>query len=101
MLVYSLALLAVGIQHAYAFPSQLSEAMIQIRSANEAKARSQAISECPFAKRQAKGVTPPFDASQQYVSNQGDHAFVAPSGDDQRGPCKFAIAPQHVVLLTF
>lgn len=28
-----------------------------------------------------------FDASQQYISNQGEYAFVAPSGDDQRGPC--------------
>ncbi|KAF2100903.1 Cloroperoxidase [Rhizodiscina lignyota] len=58
--------------------------MIQIRSANEREALPEGISDCPFAKRQLKGVTPPFDAEQQYVSNQGAHAFVAPSGNDQR-----------------
>lgn len=28
-----------------------------------------------------------FDAKAQYVSNTGDHAFVAPGPDDIRGPC--------------
>ncbi|KAL9094518.1 MAG: hypothetical protein Q9165_003077 [Trypethelium subeluteriae] len=32
--------------------------------------------------------TPPlFDAAAQYVSNQGDYAFVAPGAGDQRGEC--------------
>lgn len=46
---------------------------------------------CPFAKmkRQLPGVTPPFDAELQYVSNTGDHAFVAPGSGDQRGPCTY------------
>lgn len=30
---------------------------------------------------------PGFDASEQYVSNTGEHAFVAPGPTDLRGPC--------------
>jgi hypothetical protein len=30
---------------------------------------------------------PGFSASQQYVSNTGDHAFEAPGPNDLRGPC--------------
>ena len=30
---------------------------------------------------------PPFDAESQYVSNTGEHAFIAPSPNDQRGMC--------------
>lgn len=30
---------------------------------------------------------PPFDASKQYVSNQGAYQFVAPGPTDARGPC--------------
>ncbi|ORY14130.1 hypothetical protein BCR34DRAFT_662784 [Clohesyomyces aquaticus] len=62
--------------------------MTQYRSANEARSKAGGAPEnCPLAKRQLNGVTPPFDAKQQYVSNQGAHKFVAPSGNDQRGPC--------------
>ncbi|KAI9725488.1 MAG: hypothetical protein M1828_003159 [Chrysothrix sp. TS-e1954] len=32
-------------------------------------------------------VPPPFDASRQYVSNTGAHAFSAPSSSDERGEC--------------
>jgi Peroxidase, family 2 len=93
----SLAALALSIQYVTAFPGVISETMIQARTANELKARNNAIEGgCPFAKREAEGrlqrrqlagITPPFDAAQQYVSNQGTHAFVVPSGSDQRGPC--------------
>ncbi|KAF7192099.1 Dothistromin biosynthesis peroxidase dotB [Pseudocercospora fuligena] len=30
---------------------------------------------------------PPFDAKAQYVSNQGDHKFIAPGPGDERGEC--------------
>lgn len=101
------ALVGFAAQQASAFPSRLSEALIQIRSADrQAEIEHARLEErkpgCPFAKRvaepeacpyarekrQAPGVTPPFDASQQYVSNTGDHAFVAPGPNDQRGPCE-------------
>ncbi|PQE08453.1 hypothetical protein CJF30_00005322 [Rutstroemia sp. NJR-2017a BBW] len=40
-------------------------------------------------KRAGTPLTPGFSASQQYVSNKDDHAFVAPNfvAGDQRGPC--------------
>lgn len=105
----TVVLAGIAAQHAVAFPSYLSEALIQIRSADQkgqneharlekreldgdvAKRDATAGAGCPFAKekRQAPGVTPPFDASQQYVSNTGAHAFVAPGPSDQRGPCEY------------
>lgn len=58
---------------------------------------------CPhmkeLAKRQAPGLTPPFNAAQQYVSNTGAHAFVAPGPNDQRGPCKRQHAQYEFVKL--
>ncbi|MCJ1441811.1 MAG: hypothetical protein MMC23_002303 [Stictis urceolatum] len=72
--------------------AELNEAMLntprdeKLASA-QAKAASILSSRDTSIKRQAPGITPPFDAEQQYVSNTGAHAFVAPSGDDQRGPC--------------
>ena len=108
-------LLGLAAQQTSAFPSYLSEAMIQIRSADRrsqvehakvenretgcpfTKRDAEAETEpgCPFAKekRQAPGVFPPFDASQQYVSNTGAHAFVAPGPNDQRGPCRLPTNP--------
>ncbi|KAF2501596.1 hypothetical protein BU16DRAFT_569583 [Lophium mytilinum] len=91
----AVALLSLTPQDVFAFPSHLSEALIQIRTHNEARAAveerssSEAPPECPFSKqkRQLAGVTPPFDAKSQYVSNTGAHKFVPPSGSDQRGPC--------------
>ena len=72
-----------------AFPSYLSEAFIKNRNPRLVKKDA----DCPFAqahaKRQAPGSIPPFDASQQYVSNQGVHSFVPPSNNDQRGPCMY------------
>lgn len=44
------------------------------------------LKEAP-AKRQYPGAVPAFDAAAQYVSNQGEYAFVAPGSGDQRGPC--------------
>ena len=84
----SLLTLAYLASHALAFPSMLSEAFLNKRDAGNA----QIDSPCPhmkeLAKRQAPGVTPPFDAATQYLSNTGAHAFVAPGPTDQRGPCE-------------
>jgi hypothetical protein len=38
-------------------------------------------------RRAGTPVAPGFDASQQYVSTTGDHAFVPPGSSDLRGPC--------------
>ena len=87
----SLVLLALSAYEASAFPARLSEAFLQKRNADPV----QVDSPCPhmakmakFAKRQYPGSTPPFNASLQYVSNQGLHQFVPPGPTDQRGPCK-------------
>jgi hypothetical protein len=102
-----LSVVALATQSAYAFPSHLSEAMLQLGKRGEEKVQARAVEDCPFAKmknkvkRQLPGVVPPFDATAQYVSNQGAHAFVAPSGTDQRGPCKFSKPLLQAVVLTF
>ena len=83
----TLAVAALTCKHVSAFPAVLSDTMINIRSTNEARALASGLDGPAGLKRQAPGVTPPFDAAQQYVSNQGAHAFVPPSGNDQRGPC--------------
>ena len=93
------ALLVLSAYEVSAFPSHLSEAFLQKRNANPAGVDSpcphmvelakRAVAGGPeLAKRQAPGVVPPFDAAEQYVSNQGVHSFVAPGPTDQRGPCK-------------
>ncbi|KAI1262475.1 hypothetical protein F5Y18DRAFT_151579 [Xylariaceae sp. FL1019] len=86
-LTSSLLSLTLAVSPAVAFPAHLSEAFLQLRDSSEARSTINAPPECPFAKRQAPGVTPPFDAELQYVSNTGDHAFVAPGANDKRGPC--------------
>ena len=99
-MLFSFVLLALLAYNVSGFPSRLSEALIQKRSADQA----QVDSPCPHMaeiakrtvaegsqniKRQAPGVEPPFNAAEQYVSNQGEHKFVAPGPTDQRGPCKY------------
>ena len=93
-------LLALSASEVSGFPSHLSEAFLQKRSADPAQVDSpcphiaelakRAVAEgSEYAKRQAPGVVPPFNAAEQYVSNQGQHKFVAPGPTDQRGPCKY------------
>ena len=97
----SFTLLALSAFEVSAFPSYLSEAFLQNRKADPAQVDSpcphmadlakRAVTESPeTTKRQAPGVVPPFNAAEQYVSNQGVHQFVAPGPTDQRGPCKFS-----------
>lgn len=38
-------------------------------------------------RQQAPDLSTRFNAAEQYVSTSGEHAFVAPTGNDQRGPC--------------
>ena len=88
-MLVSFALLALATPQVSAFPALLSEAFLHGRSA--APDAALIDTPCPhmkeLAKRQAPGVTPPFNAKQQYVSTTGAHAFKAPGPDDQRGPC--------------
>ena len=88
-------LLALSAYQVSAFPSHLSEAFLQKRSGDPIQVDSPCPHMAELAKRDAvKGSqiierqVPPFNAAQQYVSNQGLHSFVAPGPTDQRGPCK-------------
>lgn len=83
-----LVMLALSVQQVFAFPSFLSEALNK-RHADQALADSPCPHMAKLAKRQAPGITPPFNAAEQYVSNTGANAFVPPGPTDQRGPCEF------------
>jgi len=76
----SLAVLAFSAAQVSAFPALLSEAFLHGRAANPDPGLI--YTPChhmaaELAKRQAPGITPPFNAAQQYVSTTGAHAFVA------------------------
>ena len=95
-MLFSFVLLALSAYNVAGFPSHLSEALVQKRSADDSpcphmvELAKRAVAEgSEHAKRQAPGVVPPFNAADQYVSNQGQHKFVAPGPTDQRGPCKY------------
>lgn len=92
----SLVMLALAANHVSAFPAMLSEAFLNKRNAEPALTDSPCPHMAALAKRQAPGITPPFDAATQYVSNTGAHAFVAPGPTDQRGPCKHHLSTIHL-----
>lgn len=72
--VFSLGLIAVS----DAYPS------IARHLADEAAAKKD---NTLLAKVKRAASLVPFDAGSQYISNTGDHAFVAPGDGDARGPC--------------
>lgn len=77
----SLALAALA-GSASAFPSINPDAMHEFES-----------------RQSAPDPTTNFNAKEQLVSNTGTHAFIAPSGSDQRGPCPgLNAAANHVSL---
>jgi hypothetical protein len=83
-----LSALALAVTEVIAFPHalfDLAERSGNVKTLGEITAAIESIKE----KRQTTFITPGFDAATQYVSNQGDHAFVPPNfaAGDQRGPC--------------
>jgi len=83
----TLAALTLCATEVIAFPSSMfhvdiseeeKRAITRIAATIEAGAKS---------KRVGTPLAPGFSASQQYVSNTGDYAFVAPGPNDLRGPC--------------
>ena len=105
-------LLALSANKVSGFPSHLSDAFLQKRSADPAQvdsscphmvelAKRAVIEGSEHAKRQAPGTVPPFNAAEQYVSNQGQYEFVAPGPTDQRGPCKYHRINVEVKLSLF
>lgn len=104
----ALSLVPLLAQCTFAFPGALSEALMKGFEAEKrdgiaecpfAKklAHREAEPGCPLAKRQAPGVTPPFDAKTQYVSTSGEHAFKAPGQGDLRGPCMCCLPRSYCI----
>lgn len=76
---------ALCVSQVTAFPAAAIEYAAKAeRDANAAASIANAV-----AAHQANYRAPGFDPATQYVSNQGQYAFVAPNlaGGDQRGPC--------------
>lgn len=71
-----------------AFPAMMFDANSPVVKAAQANAAKRAIN---AAAPQGVGalplVPPPFNAALQYVSNQGQYAFVPPGPGDARGQC--------------
>lgn len=95
----SFVLLVLPAYQVSAFPSRFSEISLQNRNADPTHidspcprmgevAKRAVVEGSEVAKRQAPGVVTPFNATEQYVNNQGQYSFVAPGPTDQRGPCK-------------
>ncbi|APA15984.1 hypothetical protein sscle_16g107540 [Sclerotinia sclerotiorum 1980 UF-70] len=80
--------LAVCFTGAFAFPSRMFDTA---HSMSEEEKRSLASITAQIEAGIEKRVSTPrsfgFSASDQYVSNSGKHAFVAPGPNDLRGPC--------------
>jgi hypothetical protein len=85
---YSFALtgLALCFARTLAFPSRMFD---NAQSMSEEEKRSLEKITAQIEAGIEKRVSTPrsFSASGQYVSNKGDHAFVAPGPNDLRGPC--------------
>jgi len=75
--ITSLAVAVLLADVAAAFPAALWDAMTPEHAGSNEVMRE------ALTKRQALY----FDPKLQYVSNQGQYAFVAPGPGDQRGPC--------------
>ena len=72
---------------AAAFPAAVLNAIAD----GTLKAPSEMVARAAVASPQGVGALPltppPFDAAAQYVSNQGEHRFIAPGPGDERGEC--------------
>lgn len=87
---YSFAItgLALCFTKTLAFPSRMFD-NVQSMSAEERRSLEKITAqiEAGIEKRVSSPRSVGFSASDQYVSNTGSHAFVAPGPNDLRGPC--------------
>jgi hypothetical protein len=84
----SVAVAATYATGALAFPANMFDVSMSAEGKRNLATLAAQI-EGGIQKRAGTPLAPGFSASQQYVSNKDDHAFVAPdfSAGDQRGPC--------------
>ena len=80
-----LAALAVSVTEVVAFPSRMFDMSM---SEEEKRAIAEIAATIETGAKERRQLIPPtFDASAQYVSTTGTHAYVAPKSTDLRGPC--------------
>jgi len=84
-----LAALAFCATEVVAFPSRMFDLGMNEEEKRALAGIAATIEARALEGRQSLPGLPTFNAKQQYVSNQGEHAYVAPdfSKGDQRGPC--------------
>jgi Peroxidase, family 2 len=82
-----LATLAFCATQIVAFPSQMFDVSMSEEEKREITRIAASIEASAKTRRAGTPIAPGFSASEQYVSNTGDHAFVPPGSGDLRGPC--------------
>lgn len=86
---YSLQLVALAIAatEISALPSKMFDLSMNEQETRAIAGVVASIEASAKGKRVGTPLAPGFVASEQYVSNTGAHAFVAPGPSDLRGPC--------------
>lgn len=70
-----------------AFPSAVFNREVSEEQARSIDGIAAKIEAQAKTRRAGTPLAPGFNAAEQYVSNTGEYAFVAPSSTDLRGPC--------------
>jgi hypothetical protein len=79
--------LAICATEVVAFPSRMFETSFTEKERRSIAGIAATIKAEAKERRAGTPLAPGFNSQQQYVSNTGDHAFVAPGPNDLRGPC--------------
>lgn len=90
----ALAIALFTFNDVYAFPNILDAAMTNA-------AKRQAGSDLPAPPGDPGAALLGFEATKQYVSNTGDHAFNPPGPGDKRGPCPGKLSRSAVSCLRY
>jgi Peroxidase, family 2 len=84
---FYLVALSLFLAEIVAFPSHMFDLSMDEEEKRNIANIATSIEADAKTRRAGTPIAPGFDASQQYVSNKGAHAFVPPGPNDLRGPC--------------
>jgi hypothetical protein len=84
---FYLVALSLLLAEIVAFPSHMIDLSMNEEEKRNIANIAASIEADAKTRRAGTPIAPGFDASQQYVSNKGAHAFVPPGPNDLRGPC--------------
>jgi Peroxidase, family 2 len=84
---FYLVALSLFLAEIVAFPSHMFDLSMDEEEKRNIANIAASIEADAKTRRAGTPIAPGFDASQQYVSNKGAHAFVPPGPNDLRGPC--------------